>query len=238
VSDLELDQLLGDTAEPGERMRVRAHLEACVRCGERASTLLRQRAAFLERMPSWQALRAQHSASLPVERPRRLARVWRGRVLAAVAATVGVMILSLTGPESRTELRRKGGPRLGAYIKRGEHVTRAEDGARVRPGDFVRFTYSSERPLHFALFNRDAQRASTYFPEQGSTTSLVAAGRDVALDFSIRLDEQLGQERVYGLFCAKPQALAPLRAALQNTGELPQLPDCRVDVLTLDKHSE
>jgi hypothetical protein len=148
-----------------------------------------------------------------------------------------VLAFSLAQGDAAPGLRSKGGPRIGAYVKHGERVARADDGSTVRPGDYVRFTYSSDQPVHFALLNRDALHATTYFP-LGAETAPVAAGHDVALDFSIKLDGQPGSEQIHGLFCQRPEQLEPLRAALEATGKLPPLPHCRVDVLTLQKKVE
>ena len=164
--------------------------------------------------------------------PRRW--LWGGGALLAAGF---LLVLSLGRGIATPGLRSKGGPRIGAYVKHGERVARADNGSTVRPGDYVRFTYSSDEPVHFALLNRDALRVTTYFPA-GAQTERVAAGHDVALDFSIKLDDQLGNEQIYGLFCQQPEPLEPLRAALQGTGRLPPLPHCRVDVLTLEKKVE
>lgn len=230
VSDLALDQLLGDSAEPAEHARVLAHLTACMRCALRYEALANQRAGFLERVPSWQRLRAQRETAGRGGGRRR----WLFGGGAVVAAASLLLALSLARGGAAPGLRSKGGPRIGAYVKHGDRVARADNGSKVRPGDRVRFTYSSDEPVHFALLNRDALHATTYFP-LGARTEPVAAGHDVALDFSIKLDGQPGSERIHGLFCREPVQLEPLRAALQATGELPPLPNCRVDVLTLEK---
>ena len=232
ISDLAFDQLLGASAEPGQSARVRAHLEECMRCALRYEVLANQRAGFLERVPSWQHLHARHDAAKRGSGPRRW--LWGGG--AAVAASL-VLAFSLAQGGATPGVRSKGGPRIGAYVKHGDRVARADSGSTVSPGDHVRFTYSSDHPVHFALLNRDALHATTYFP-LGAETTQVAAGHDVALDFSIELDGQPGRERIHGLFCEQPEQLGPLLAALQATGKLPPLPHCRVDVLTLEKKIE
>ena len=232
ISDLAFDQLLGASAEQGQSVSARAHLAECMRCALRYEALANQRAGFLERVPSWQRLHARHEAAKRGNGRRRW--LWGGG--AAVAASL-VLALSLAQGGATPGVRTKGGPRIGAYVKHGDRVARADSGSTVRPGDHVRFTYSSDQPVHFALLNRDALHATTYFP-LGAQTAQVAAGRDVALDFSIKLDGEPGREQVHALFCQHPQALEPLRAALQATGRLPSLPDCRVDVLTLQKKLE
>lgn len=235
VSDLAFDQLLGGSAEQGPRARLQAHLASCVRCTLRYEELAAQRTGFLERVPSWQQLRTQQD-----EKKRgggRRGLLWGGGALVMAASLALALSIASTAASTAPGLRSKGGPRIGAYIKHGERITRADEGSTVTANDYVRFTYSSDQPVHFALLNRDSLRATTYFP-LGAKTERVAAGHDVALDFSIKLDGQPGSERIYGLFCEQAVQLEPLRDVLQATGRLPPPPHCRLDVLTLEKKTE
>lgn len=232
MSNLVFDRVLGDSAEPSLRAEVLAHVEGCARCALRWEALAEQRTAFLERVPSWRHLHGQQEAKLPSKPARHL--LWGGGV--ALAASL-LLTFWLAPNVDKPGFRSKGGPRIGAYVKHGEQVTRADTGSIVFPGDYVRFTYSSDRPVYFALLNRDAQHATTYFP-LGRETAQLEAGHDVALDFSIKLDDQPGSERIHGLFCAEPQQLEPLRATLEATGRLSPPPHCHVDVLTLEKKVE
>jgi hypothetical protein len=56
-----------------------------------------------------------------------------------------------------------------------------------------------------------AGRASVYFPI-GDRAAEMPAGSDVALPLATRLDETVGEERVFGLFCDRPLSLTPVRA--------------------------
>ena len=132
--------------------------------------------------------------------------------------------------------RSKGGPSIGFFVKRGERIRRGSTGEEVIPGELVRFTYTTERPLYFALLHADSTRAAIHFPTQPNAAR-IDAGREIPLDFSIRLDSLLGTERVYGLFCEEPIPLEPVRARLEQSGSFAELPRCRVDHLELNKRS-
>jgi hypothetical protein len=119
-------------------------------------------------------------------------------------------------------------------VKRGSDVRRGERGDTLAPGDALRFTYTNPQRSYFALFNLDAQAASIYFPGAASAAPL-RGGSQVALDFSVELDAQLGEERVFGVFCSEPFELEPLRAALKANGGLPARPGCQFDVITIHK---
>jgi hypothetical protein len=157
-------------------------------------------------------------------------------IVGAALAAAAAVLLMLPHEDGASTLRSKGAPQLGMVIKRGERTFRAESGARVRAGDLVRFTYSSDRPRHLAVIGLDARVAQLYFPTEASTGARrVPAGSDAALDFSVELDATPGEEHVYGLFCDEPIALEPVRAALERERALPELAGCAVARLVLHK---
>lgn len=131
-------------------------------------------------------------------------------------------------------IRSPDSPGLGFSIQRGGQVLPGVSGEVALAGDRIRFTYSSERQTQFALLRASHDRAVVDFPRTAMTVALPAA-RDAALDFEIELDKRAGAEHVFGLFCEAALELEPVRAELQKADELPDLPGCRVDSLTLQK---
>jgi hypothetical protein len=227
LSDLMFDAWFGGEIEAATGQQLEAHVADCTRCAQRHELLHAERAAFLEREQSWETFHARHANGVSTRASRRA--LWAyGAALAACAC------LAIIAQRAPVAVRSKGGARIGAYVKHGEHVVAAIDGDTVEAGDFLRFTYSSDVPVYFALLNWDARSAAKYYPA-GDLTVRLPAGRDVALDFSVELDDAPGTERVHGLFCDRPQRLEPVRAMLQAGGGLSALPHCRIDVLTLQK---
>ena len=242
VSNLALDRWFSGALPSEDARALQEHLTTCPRCALRSDELARQRAAFYARAPGWDSF----------ERARR--RGWRGGrgalprstswawsvPLVAAACALGIELGIRLEPDqssSAASVRSKGAPSIGFYVKRGEHIRRGSSGELVQPGELVRFTYSAERPLHFALLHGDAAGAAVHYPKPHHPDKL-EAGRDVPLDFSIRLDALLGTERVYGVFCDAPIPVESLRAELQRTGHIPDLPHCQVDSLVLHKRSQ
>jgi hypothetical protein len=224
ISDLAFDTCIAGELPDEERRALEVHLGHCTRCRLQREVFLSQRAVFLERVPSWDAF---------VRRSDRWSRsrfVGVGGLLVAAAA---LLLVNLPKPES-LDTRSKGRGHFGVFVKHGERVTRALHGEPVRPGDYLRFTYSTPTRSEFAVLHRDARSASVYYPLGASTVS-ISPGRDVALDFSIRLDDEPGEELLYGLFCDEPTALEPLRATLEATGELTAPAHCRVEMVALPK---
>jgi hypothetical protein len=237
VSKFALDRWVAGELSCDEAGALQVHLETCARCSLRCDELGRQRAAFLARVPSWDALDRRMKGT-----PRRRQVRWAWTMpLVAAAGLLAIGVAAFGGLGSherqtseRSDVRSKGGPSIGFFVKRGEQIRRGSTGEVVAPGELVRFTYSSEQPAYFGLLHADAAGASVYYPREAAAAK-IGAGRDVPLDFSIRLDALLGAERVYGLFCAAPIALEPVRAQLERTGQVPELPHCRVDPLVLNK---
>jgi hypothetical protein len=133
------------------------------------------------------------------------------------------------GSDARSE-----GSSIGFSIQRGDKVLRGASGTIMLPGDRIRFTYSSQRDAQFALLRASHDRAVVDFP-RATTTVRLSAAHDAALDLEVELDHRAGAEQVFGLFCDAPLELEPVRAALQKEAELPDLPGCRVDAVTLQK---
>src|SRR5690606_9245521 len=97
------------------------------------------------------------------------------------------------------------------------------------------FVYSSTRPRYLAVLSMDAARhASVYFPD-GPAAVEVAAGVDVALPSSILLDDVVGRETIYGVFCGGPFELEPLRRARESGGAIRAPEGCVVDELSFAK---
>src|SRR5262249_38721803 len=133
------------------------------------------------------------------------ARVWpkgtRGsnaRRWALVTASCGALalaaaILLVLRPKPGVDgTRLKGAPRLDFYLKRGALVTRGGDGARLRPGDSLRFVYTSAEPRYLAVLSLDgARHASVYYPGAVQNAERIPAAVDRALEASTVLDATL-----------------------------------------------
>jgi hypothetical protein len=231
ISNLTFDEWISGELGPAAHASLEAHLASCVRCRLRHDALMTERADFLDRAPSIFALHEQ----LPSHAAPRPKRAWFAGAAALVAS---VLLASFVASSERAEhaqsmVRRKGGVSLGCYVKRGQGVSRLQAGEAVAPGDQLRFVYTTQRPVYFALLSRDARSTTVHHPE-GPRTVLVPAGHEVALDFGIELDDTPGSEVLYGLFCEKSVALASVRAALVR-GDGLSIGGCTVDVLTLHK---
>jgi hypothetical protein len=219
LSDLLLDELLVGEITSAEERAAHAHLDACRACSERLQVLRRGRDPL--------------AALLPQRAKRRpfAARVVLGGAVAAALALFAVRVPGGAIPSTRT----KGGPRLGYYVKHGGDTRPGNAGETVRAGDTLIFTATAATPLFVAVLSREGPgKASVYFPS-GARAEPVAAGREVVLPVATVLDEAVGTERIYGLFCGSPEPIEPLRSGLAATGALAVPQGCHVDTLTLSK---
>lgn len=228
LSDFAFDRRLAGELDPREEAEARAHVEECARCASRWEELSREREAFAaEPLPS--GLRA-----------RAHARISKGRLFAtagalAAAAAIVLAVRALPSDGART----KGDDvKLSFYVKHGSSVRLGASGDAVAPGDALRFVYTARTAQHLAVLSVDgARRVSVYYPN-GSTAARAPAGADVALPESTVLDDTLGDETLYGVFCPEPFALEPLRTALEASPDRAPLPEgCAVEVLTMRKEA-
>jgi anti-sigma factor RsiW len=228
--DLRFDALLGDELTETDRRTLLEHVARCPRCRDRLAAITCERARFLASelaMPPWLATAANPAQSARVP----WWSVGAGLLLAACALLIGL-------PRDTPTERAKGGEQLSFFVKRGDRVQRGSVTEPLHPGDRLRFAYTSARARYVAIASVDAaKQTSVYFPS-GARAERLEAGREVPLPSAIELDDTLGDERIFALFCDAPIELAPVRAALEANEQAPRLPSgCVTDVLMLHKES-
>jgi hypothetical protein len=210
LSDLAIDRLVGER-------ETHPHLAACERCASRFAELERDRDRF--------------SANAKPLVSKKRSRVWPAGVGLALAASIALFFV-LPDEEG---LRTKGGPQIAFYVKHGEKVRRGIDGETVAPKDAIRFAYTTDRAYHLAVFSLDPKgRASVYYPNEAATRS-ESPGADVALPLSTVLDDSLGRERIWALFCERPIELAAIKSAIESSRSPPKVGGCHARTLDWNK---
>jgi hypothetical protein len=236
LSDWRLDRLLAGELEPAARAGAEQHLAGCGACAARRGDREAEQRLFRDTAPP---------LFLRAVAPRRRRQVWWLGAAAAAAAAVVVVVL-LLGRTPREELvALKGRPHLRFFVRDGATGTVREGlpGQQVHPGDRLRFGFDGDlltrTPLlRVALLNREASgKVTRYFPEGGAAAAaLPPVGRDGLLPFSILLDEVLGPETIFALYCREPVSLPALEGALARGGALPPWPPaCEVETVRLEK---
>jgi hypothetical protein len=215
-----LDELLVSELTSGEEQAAGEHMKTCPACSNRARALREKRVAL-------------PSLSLP-PRVRRWPSLGAFAMGGAIAAALALFVVFPRTTDS-SSTRLKGGPRLSYFVKRGADTRPGGAGETVRAGDTLIFATSSAAPRFVAILSREGSgKASVYFPS-GTRAEPVDAGREVVLPLATVLDDAVGTEQIYGLFCTSAEPLEPLRSALAATGRLPMPDGCAIDTLTLSK---
>lgn len=234
LSDLTMDEWLADELDPDQRALAEQHIASCTACRARMDTIEAETAAFLSQAPT---LSDHNTLVAELNEAQRIVQRNRLRMVAssvfALAAMVSLAVITQRADE---QTRLKGNAHVDFFIKRGEQVMQGASGDVVHPGELLRFTYSSAHATHLALINVDGKGATVYFPREGKVAAAIEPGQRQALDFSVELDEQVGQERVFAVFCGDTFEIADVVAALR--GPQPTPPNgCHVDVITLQKEA-
>ncbi len=232
LSDLVLDEWrAGEIDDPARVAELEAHVAGCERCRARKSAFDEQARSYLEKNPAFvPPLRARSKQQS--RRSRRMQLFAAGASALAAAAALALVLRTpekspVGGEESGTRI--KGDSHVAFFVKRGDRVVKGGPGEQLQPGDQLRFTATLQRPKHLAILSRDARGvASVYYPAQPVTTPL-RAGADIALENSVELDDVLGEERIYAVFCDGPIVVEELRTALERTGEISVSAGCSVD---------
>ncbi|WP_437956297.1 DUF4384 domain-containing protein [Sorangium sp. So ce119] len=250
LSELRLDELTAGQLDPAAAQEARAHVAGCARCAARLSEIEAARDAFAASAPPLRldrgAPQERAASAASATTKKRPPRRWLAPAAAsALAAAAAALLFFRTfpaapdpagGPAESPGERIKGANGIGFYVKRGGAVQPGGAGERLHPGDAIQFTYSATEARYLVILSVDgASQASVYYPS-GPVAARIEPGRNVLLPQSTVLDDTLGAERIYGLFCAEAVAVEPLRAALAAHPDAPPAPPgCDVDALTAEK---
>jgi hypothetical protein len=226
LTDFTLDRWLASELSEREESSARAHLSTCGRCEARHAALRRERERFA-------------AEAAPLVLPPRRARAWHPWLASGGAAlAMAAFALLLLRPHGAAEgTRTKGGStRLEVYVSHGGDVRRGGPGEAVAPGDALRFVVTSLDLPYVAVVSLDgAKHASVYYPSRGEVAPIPLA-RSFALPESTVLDDTLGEERVFAMFCPRSFATEPLRRAMEAAPDrAPALEGCQAEVLVLHK---
>jgi hypothetical protein len=218
LSDLAIDRLVRGE---GSGETARAHLATCQTCRARVADIEAARAEF------------QKTADrMTPRRPRRRWAMWSGGG-AALAAAAAALILFVRGNDGGTRIK-GGGGRIAFYVEHEGKMRAGKAGERVAPGDTLQLVYTSVDPFYGAILSVDgAGQVSRYFPD-GDRAAALPAGREQSFPRSTELDEVLGHETLYALFCRDALPLPPLQEALAAGRPLPAS-GCRVERIDLEK---
>ncbi len=226
-SALRLDRWMAGELPREEADALAAHVAGCARCRGAVESIEEDRDRA--ELPPLRALARPAGAR---------ARGWLWPAALGAGAAAAAMSLALLAPRvlDRSPERLKGSyAAVGMYVQHGGEVRRAGPGERVSPGDAVRFVLSLRAPAYVAIMTLDpVGRASVYFPA-GDRAEPITAGTDVALPLATRLDDTVGEERVFGFFCDRPLELEPLRAQLPAVASGFVPPGCQVTRWSFEK---
>lgn len=233
LSDLTLDGWIGDELEAERRASVAAHLESCAKCQQRLATIEAETRAFLAQAPTF-ADQARITEELRAAR----AVTTRSRRMAIASSVIGLaamVTLAVVSRDAPPGVRTKGdGAQVTFFVKRDGQVMEGVRGQAVHAGDQLRFAYSSTQDVHAMLIDVDVHGPTVYLPNAGQQSVLLPAAQDRALDFGVELDQALGREHVYAIFC--PHAFSVEAALTALSGPQPAPPkDCTLDVIELHK---
>jgi hypothetical protein len=220
----------------GTLQAIDEHVRGCARCRTMLSELVEARAELLGPDPATAALQAARRISaLAADRraeARRRWTFWLPVGLAPAAAALALVLSMSSGSGSKEDplahaprdplsaeaiegVRIKGDLAIRVHNKRGDQIFEVENGAQVRAGDRLRFSYTHPRAGFIMVFGVDDQGAVFPYYQDGSLQSMPAvAGAQVMLPGSVEMDDHEGLERVFVLWSVAPLDADAVRAAV------------------------
>jgi hypothetical protein len=228
-SDFAFDRRLAGELETDDDEQISAHLATCTPCRGRWDELRAARDAFVDEAPP---LRLK---GRPTSSAGRSRRPWVVASSALIAAAAALFLVRGVGRDVGT--RAKGsGVRVEYYVNHAGVVRAGGPNDPVEPGDALRFVYTTKRVGYLAVLSLDAKKnASVYYPTTAGAAR-IEPGTAVPLPTSTVLDDTVGEETIYGVFCSDPFDLEPLRRSLEAAPERAPSPEgCEVDAIDVRK---
>jgi hypothetical protein len=231
VSELLLDRhLVGETSEE-EREALGRHLERCERCAGRLEAMRDDRQSYRQTHTAADVAALRERATT-TRRSGTAAAPWLGAAV-GLAAAAAALVVAVAPPSG---VRTKGTDRLSFWVKHGDAVRAGGPEEVVFPGDRLQFVVALAEPRFVAVLSVDgAGSVNRYYPIEPRMARL-DAGMSIRLPLSTTLDEVLGREIVYGVFCEEQRDVEALMRAVRAGPRHPVVPrGCTVDVTEIVK---
>jgi hypothetical protein len=216
LSDHVLDRLVAGELHGAPADEARGHLSTCGVCTAQFETFREGASHF----PSEVSIQAEVKAVCQRQRRHTIRRFAMSFSGAAAAVLLALVVLPAEEPAVRT----KGGLSLEVIAKHGDgKVEQVLPGARLSPGDAIRFRIASEEGGYLAIAGIDsAQVVSIYH----APVKIERSEKERLLEGSIILDGTLGPEQIAAIVCHEPpqeaNVVAVGRAALDRVGGDPR----------------
>ncbi len=238
LSQYAIDCLVADELVTDVKRGMTAHIESCSRCHQLLMQTSAQKNDFASRTPFefWRRSAAKEAKD---GRSRRLvAWVLAGAPVFVAALVLLVLYMPPVHQPNRMAVRSKGRAYLSFVVDHRGRQRIGRPGDAVHPGDRIQLYYSTLGESYLAVFNRDQTNKLTVLFPQKDRAAKIPGGKEVALPFSSELDDVLGTEIFYGVFCASPQKVLVLKKGLGGRAGQALAPSgCTVDRLILRKRA-
>ncbi len=231
LSDFALDLVIVEHSQsPGQA----AHLKDCQRCCARLQLLQSDREAYEKSLPH-RRLPAKTKAT----KPSWLSGFrWQFPVVIVGLAVAFLFFVNTSDSVPPQGVRLKGnGLGFDYYVLRSGKTLAGSSLSQLQAGDRVRFSVYTKQNTQLAIFSIDGNGTRSVFFSDGEKSSSVAgASSEILLNESVVLDESLGEEDVYALFCKQPFALAEVMNEWRTKNQMVRK-GCQVLTLKWEKVS-
>ena len=224
-------------AGDGVPATVTAHLQTCETCASYVTGLRGEQVAYALAHPPELMARKLARRSDAARRQRWL---WVGTfALVTLSLVLGVSLWRPNEPAFTL----KGGSGFSVYVSTPSSPAPrpVPSGARVSPGDVLRFQFTSKQSGYLMIVDLDgAERLTAFHPYRGQQAVAIRGGEVHSPEERIELDSSPGAERVAAIFKLTPFSLADVTAWLGARPGTPGIPllecgDCTAQWVVLEK---
>lgn len=233
-SDLALDRLHANECNAEESGRLEKHIAGCDACPARMEERRAGFNAIAEADPVRMLAAIRRGADKPAGVEQVLA--WARRLLAPVAivAAASIMLITRKPPEIATG-QFKGAMALHVYRLAGEHAEEVSSGSPFSPGDRLRFAIDLPHDGTVRVLGVEANGTLyTAWPSDPREPTNRLAGPAVELPGAVELDQTVGRESLYGVWCPPPVDAVLCHSV--GPGKAPECPaSCKLSAFALEK---
>jgi hypothetical protein len=213
-SRFSLVRMLAGDLQADEREELSRHLEQCPSCNRKLGEMQANVSLYAENKEQHLARLRSRLSRQPGRAPARLS--WLrlapvGGALAAAAAILLFLVPSLERKESRppaADIRFKGSMAFEVVARRDSRQFRVQQGARLLPGDALRFVVTVGSPGYLTVFSIDASGSiSAFYPDSDPAQDKAPLSLDRPgqheLEGSVILDRSRGDECLAVVFSSE-----------------------------------
>lgn len=207
--------------EKQDRPEIKGHVDSCARCQAIAAEIRNDQKAFLVQKPFGSFYPSVEQRTAKKGFPLWSRPLARWIPLGALTLLIFFVARFDNMIRDRGEIRFKGAPEIGFFIREGDESKRGKRIQKVKAGDQIRL-YTNSGPYSYVVILgvEEDGTINRYYPDRGDKSFPVPHGKFQLFPDSIVLDESPNAELFLAIFSKEPLEADELEKQAANEAAL------------------